>query len=256
MSLHYKFGWQGKSIGFKCTRKEGDTAWCKISSYKDKESAELCVKKINLLNILKSVDKPLFYETLILKGKEEFWTASIMSYIESKTVSDQQYISQDAFLIKDELFINLRKQVENLFQQQSEVIAFRQELITRRVQERTNEYINTNITKWGTVHGDFHWLNITTNGTLLDWDSWGNGPYGIDIAFLYAFSLANDAYRKNIEFYFNDFFEDRDFLICLLFVCSELSRMIDLYNDHPILKGPLLILEKVIQRKLIFNAKV
>ena len=42
-----------------------------------------------------------------------------------------------------------------------------------------------------------------------------------------------------IEATFPRLFEAQEGRICLLFVCSELLRMIERYEDHPMLKEPL-----------------
>jgi hypothetical protein len=46
------------------------------------------------------------------------------------------------------------------------------------------------VTHWATVHGDLHWANLTAPELrLLDWEAWGQGPWGYDQVTLYAYSL-------------------------------------------------------------------
>ncbi|MGH3832986.1 MAG: phosphotransferase [Pseudonocardiaceae bacterium] len=44
------------------------------------------------------------------------------------------------------------------------------------------------INHWQTVHGDLHWGNLLQPRLgILDWETWGQGPAGTDIATLYCY---------------------------------------------------------------------
>jgi hypothetical protein len=161
-----------------------------------------------------------------------------MTYIREKHLAENPYLTHEI----DPPFnwlSSLKKQLDYLALQPTNFTSCRQDLITRRIQERYGTF-DCEVRRWGTIHGDLNWLNITSQTPyLLDWEGWGTGPLGLDVSFLYCFSLLSPKMANAIKTFFEDFFQSNHGKLCLLFVCCELLRMIEIYGDHPELQAPL-----------------
>lgn len=246
-----KFGWHQKSIGFKVVSNTNETLWVRISIHKTAAEADLRIGRLRSANTLQSIQKPDYKAALVTQKGGQVWSTVYMDYIDQPVISEQTYIEGSSHVLDAEYFVALKSQLSLLGRHVSPYIAFRQDLIDRRIKERCPQELNTQITDWNTVHGDLHWANLTKSGTILDWESWGTGPAGIDIAFLYAFSLRNSKVSKTISDVFSDLFSTPQFQLCLLFVCSELIRMTEIYDDHLNLHKDLLSLERRIYQKVL-----
>ena len=171
-----------------------------------------------------------------------------MEYV-GEAISPTPYLSPTFELPQQDWFYSLKSSISSLESIESPYIAFRQELISRRIEKRFGS-VNSTISNWNTAHGDLHWSNVTNNSIIVDWESWGMGPRGIDLAFLYLFSILHESAINKLKQLFFDYFNDPQFDICLLFGCCELMRMTELHNDHPILYPHLDALGKDIFKKI------
>lgn len=245
------YGWKQKSVSFKVKSENNTIFWAKISIYTNFILAKEQKNSIESTKFISLIQKPNVHKTFLVSLEGLHCLITVMDYIGSPNFSDTPVFLNLNSAPTEKFLKNVKDQLAILSSQKCTFQAFSQELITRRIEERAEKKINTTLKKWCTVHGDLHWSNIKQDGTLIDWENWGIGPEGIDIAFLYAFSLLNKDLKNNIEKVFAEYFEENQFLICLLFVCSELIRMINVYNDYPFLYDCLLMLERNIYKKII-----
>ncbi|MES2608394.1 MAG: phosphotransferase [Pseudomonadota bacterium] len=227
------YGWHKKSLGIKFQKEEGSHEWLRISDHLTEDAARTQATRILNSNSFAGIKKPKIYETSILKYNGIFWSIILMSYHKGKSMSSTPSLKDLNSEVSAHFLSDIKNQLDNLSTNDSLYVAYRQELITRRIQERYHSNIDTIVKDWVVVHGDLHWANISFDGFIFDWEGYGIGPRGIDIAFLYLFSLMNNYTKKLIENIFCDYFSLRQFKICLLFGVSELMRMTEIYNDHP-----------------------
>ncbi|MBY0264384.1 MAG: hypothetical protein K2P90_02995 [Holosporales bacterium] len=240
------YGWRQKSAGQAVSLQNEAIVWIQVALHRSPEVASLFRKRLEAKDQIIGIQPPKLLE---LTTKEEplrtLWTST---FVESAPFSITPEL-QDPIVLDSEWLQKLETQLIRLAEASSPFESYRQELITRRIQERYGPDLPTQIETWQTIHGDLHWANVTEDCTLLDWEGWGIGPRYLDIAFLYEYSVACPPVCQILEEKFPFLWGTSDGLICLLFVSSELLRMIELYEDHPQLKTPLETLaQRVIQQ--------
>lgn len=93
---------------------------------------------------------------------------------------------------------------------------------------------------WETVHGDLHWGNLMHPRLgILDWEMWGKGPAGTDIATLYCYSLLNPDMSRRIHAEFADVLDSPEGMVAQLWVAARLLKRIRKSGDFPDLETPL-----------------
>ena len=246
------YGWNYKSCGQKIRSKKGLEHWVQVSPFSNIDTAQAYNERINGANIIKNVKKPIVLDSIVWEEEQAYYVGILMTYVSESTFSESHIII-DEFPLQGSWLESLKKGLENLSNQSSSYISCRQDLIDRRVKERYGN-INCKIDSWCTIHGDLNWANITRDTPyFLDWEGWGHGPRVLDICFLYAFSLAVPSISDKIKQYFEDMFLSPDGKICLLFVCSELLRMNEIYSEYNYLVSPLNKLAKEILKDAHFK---
>lgn len=246
-----KYGWNKKSAGVKAID-NSNIYWLRVQ-YRKKEYKldKLWYGEIDSANF-SQIKKPILINYLEWHTDTLTCRLDILEYIPFAVCSSTPHLQNDIQLsatwLKD-----LKSSLENLQEIQTERIAVRQDLISRRIQERFGDRFSPSISEWVTIHGDIHWANLTKPECwILDWESWGLGPKGFDAAFLYCFSLLKPVFAEKIYETFRDDLDTKDGIISQIFACAELLRMIELYYDYPILKEPLekhasFLIKRVIQ---------
>jgi hypothetical protein len=239
------YGWRQKSAGQAVSLENGSIVWTQVAQHRSPEVATLFRKRLESKDDL-GIQAPKLLK--IIPKEEPLQTRWTSTFVESSTLSVTPEL-QDTIFLDSEWLQKLETQLIHLAETPSPFQSCRQEYVTRRIHERYGPDLSTQIETWKTIHGDLHWANVTEDCTLLDWEGWGTGPRYLDVAFLYGYSIACPPVCQILEEKFPFLWTTSDGLICLLFVCSELLRMIELYEDHPQLKAPLETLaQRVIQK--------
>lgn len=244
--IHY--GWHSKSAGQKVI---GSTKpfWIQLSLFESLNMTKSYVKRIEDANNLKGINKPYLYKSFIYQEDNIFYAILLSDFVEEPLFTENSYLIKDIDL-HPQWLPNLKEQIDIMSQYPTKFISCRQELITRRINERYGD-ISCQISSWGTIHGDLNWQNVTAiTPYLLDWEGWGKGPLGLDFCFLYCFSLLAPRTANEVKTFFSDYFQSSQGSICLLFVCCELLRMTEIYKDHENLYEPLKLLgEKIVKNE-------
>lgn len=236
-----KYGWGNKSSSGKLIGYLDTPVWLRVHCLpKSKISETLQSSEIDANNI-QGVAKPEIFTHYDWSEDETHWHATIMSFVKDSPCNEVPEIGNTFLCPETKWFHELRISLENLAMHKTNRISCRQDLINRRIWERFGKDIDTTITEWQTCHGDLHWANLTCpNLVIFDWEGWGIGPKGLDPAFLLAFSVKHPAVCNQIMAIFGDWLSEKNGRLAILFACSELLRMIELYNDHPSLKPGLI----------------
>ncbi|MBM3633369.1 MAG: hypothetical protein FJX03_06685 [Alphaproteobacteria bacterium] len=234
------FGWNNDiagSGGQLCKNEDGKEVWLKLKAlahsqtpadyapwqgWKDAQSLD------------SRIPKPAYLGSIEHWRKEQVtFSTLLISYIKEPICSTNPWIAEHHFLT-DEWLSSLKKTLGFLSVYPTKKVSVKQDLITRRIHERFGTDINSTIDHWETVHGDLHWANLTQKTPyILDWDKWGTAPQGLEIGFLYCFSLNNPSVSQKIKEAFAEDLSTQDAYKSLLFICCELLRMNELHNDHP-----------------------
>jgi aminoglycoside phosphotransferase (APT) family kinase protein len=102
-----------------------------------------------------------------------------------------------------------------------------QDSITKRVQAAFGEAAELPVHEWETVHSDLQWTNLQQPFGLIDWELWGRGPAGTDVASLYCYSRV-----------FDDVLDADRGRTALVHVAARLLLRVRM-GDHPDLEQPL-----------------
>ena len=231
-----RYGWQQKSAGCAVIGSDHLKRWLRVQSRpKTRLPDKIWFGEPDAANIV-GVKKPKLIVSVEWEDHEWIWRGDLMSFIDDPVCSLTPEI-QRPLILKPSWYKMLRTSLENLSKNNTERVNTRQDLITRRIRERFGTEIDTQVQTWTTVHGDIHWANLTSSECwILDWEAWGQGPLGLDAAFLFCFSLRQPEIAHRVYQYFKDWLNTSDGIRSQLFACAELIRMTELYNDHPDLK--------------------
>lgn len=233
-----KYGWHNKSVGSQIEFQDGHVSWLRVHFLSTQEELNRSIERIENSNLIEGVHKPVIEKCFIDSIDAHFYGAIVQDYIEEETCSRTPCLDEKIEMTPQWL-TSLAQQLISLAQHKAEYVSCRQDLITRRITERFGD-VPSVIDDWGTIHGDLNWTNVTRKmPVLLDWEGWGQGPRGLDIHFLYAYALLQPDVADLIRAYFKSEFDSPHGKICLLFVCAELMRMVEIHGDHPQLYDPL-----------------
>ena len=239
----FKYGWNEKSAGVGVII--GNTRYWFRTQFRDasENPSRLWLGEQNAQEIA-GVKKPQLLKSIEDRSGNIIYRTDVLSYVRFKVCSDTQELNND-FLPSRSWLAQLDESLRALSRIKTDRVSFRQDLVTRRVAERFGNNFDPRIENWQVVHGDVHFANLTEPECyLLDWESWGNGPYGADIAFLFCFSLTRPRVSRVIYDYFRSTLESKSGKLSLAFACSELLRMGEQYGDHPTLMPGLNRLER------------
>jgi len=235
-----RYGWNRKSVGSRIFTPNGKENWLRIQfAINGKLNDRLWNGEVAASAIV-GVSKPSVESYFDWEDSGVRWRATIMSMITQRPCSPTPEL-RVAPCVDLDWFGDLRRSIDTLNAQLTDRVNCRHDLIRRRITERFGGGIDPTVSSWVVCHGDLHWANITCpRFVLLDWEGWGLGPRGLDAAFLLAFSSLCPEVHRQVAMTFVDVLNERDGLLSILFACSELIRMSELYGDHPDLK-PLLV---------------
>ena len=233
-----RFGWHQKSAGIKVKDKEGHSYWLRVSWHARYENAWGELLKIKDSNKIRGLSKPFVEKAWLEPWKEGYEVGILLTYISESVCSSQAMLEED--LVLSSVWISsLKAQLDALARVKTSHLSCTQNLFSRRLEERYG-IRNSVIHRWTTGHGDLNWSNLTRRTPwILDWEGWGVGPQGLDIAFLYCYALKFPETARQIRHSFEDWFLTRHGQLCVLFVGAELLRMIEINGDHPSLEKPL-----------------
>ena len=232
-----KYGWSHKSAGSLIERDDG-VAWLRVASRSKPDENRIWNGVVDSGSI-SGVAKPRVLSWIDWRAGSIEWRAVVLEAIRGSTCSQTPEL-REAIELPPHWLAELSTSLENLRSTRTERVTCRQDLITRRIRERFGSDVDSRVTAWETCHGDLHWANVTCpQFCILDWEGWGIGPAGLDIAFLVAFSGLIPSIQDELLSTLGQNLRSNNGRISLLFVVSELLRMIDLYGDHPDLEASL-----------------
>jgi hypothetical protein len=108
-----------------------------------------------------------------------------MTFVDQRTVS-VGYVVDDHPRLSESWWDALNSALANLATTESDRVSLVQEDIDRSITQAFGSCADTTVSEWVVGHGDLHWGNVTAPELfLLDWDSWGRMPRGLDAAKLW-----------------------------------------------------------------------
>ena len=234
-----RYGWGKKSVGAIVVMADGNEAWLRIQFVeRDRLNSRQWSGEVEA-NSISGVKKPHILRFEDWREGDIAWRATLMDLVTYEPCSSTQEL-RSSLMLDDQWFLDLKQSLQNLQHVSTRRVCVRQDLVNRRISQTFGSSVDTTVRGWTTCHGDLHWANLTCPQMfILDWEGWGQGPVGLDAAFLLAFSLLSPDMAHRIRREFAQDLNSHDGMLSVLFACAELMRMIDLYDNHPDLKAPL-----------------
>ncbi|GAA1093754.1 hypothetical protein GCM10009642_35790 [Nocardiopsis metallicus] len=134
---------------------------------------------------VRDVPKPSFIQTVHWMNDDLVCRAEEMTLIGEPVVSTA-YTLDKAPELSGQWWEELSTALERLASTDTDRVSLIQADIDRSIREAFGAPIDTTVSQWVIGHGDLHWANLTAPRLfLLDWDSWGLMPRGLDAAKLW-----------------------------------------------------------------------
>ncbi|QUX26284.1 hypothetical protein K1J57_07340 [Nocardiopsis sp. MT53] len=167
------------------------------------------------------VPKPSFIQAVHWMNDGLVCRAEEMTLIHEPTVSTG-YILDKAPKLTEQWWENLSAALEYLARTDTDRVSLVQEDIDRSIREAFGISIDTTVSDWVIGHGDLHWANLTAPRLfLLDWDSWGMMPRGLDAAKLWESAFRVPDFAEEITERLDPSLTCRDGKLSLLWVCAN-----------------------------------
>lgn len=170
---------------------------------------------------VRGVPKPDFIQSIHWEHSGFICRAEEMTFIDQPAISDN-YAPDRAPLVTEDWWISLSTSLDNLAKTKTGRVSLTQEDIDRSITEAFAATVDTTISCWVIGHGDLHWANLTSPRLfLLDWDSWGRMPKGLDAAKLWESSYRVPALADEVAKRFAADLTTRDGMLANLWVCAN-----------------------------------
>ncbi|MEU5858864.1 hypothetical protein [Nocardiopsis dassonvillei] len=146
--------------------------------------------------------------------------AEEMTFVDQRTVS-AGYVVDEPPRLPESWWTSLSLALVNLAATDTDRVSLVQEDIDRSITQAFGGRADTTVSDWCIGHGDLHWGNVTAPELfLLDWDSWGRVPRGLDTAKLWEASYRVPELGAEIIERF-PVLSTRDGLISRVWVCAN-----------------------------------
>lgn len=170
---------------------------------------------------VRGVPKPSFLQATHWMSGDLVCRAEEVTLITEKTVSTT-YVLDEAPVLTERWWDDLADALADLARTDTSRIGLVQEDIDRPIREAFGESVDTTIQQWVVGHGDLQWPNLTAPRLfVLDWDSWGLMPRGLDAAKMWASVFRLPLLTEEISERFADDLDTRDGKLARLWVCAN-----------------------------------
>lgn len=225
------YGWGFKSAGCKVGHERFGSAWLKVrKSLSEKMNRRLWDGELMTIPF-ENVPKPVIYGHFDWSDQTHLYRAILME-VTNPAISATPNPTRELHLSND-WWTELRSAVLAIRSQGTERPSIRDDLMMRRLKERYQlDFIGPAPLR-ETAHSDLHWANLTADPLrILDWESWGRGPFGLDTAYLHVFSVSQPALLGTLKDVFSDIISRPEYELTFLFCAAEIQRMCELYGVY------------------------
>jgi len=232
------FGWRIRSIGAEVRSVDGPM-WLRVISEELSWSKGTAWTGNKDANIIVGVAKPDV--RAVLDWDEPGWRrqrAELMTLLPGEMVSPTPHLAANAVL-NAEWWRSLRQTLDVLKAVPTDRNYADQARVQSRIRKHFPHAANLSVDAWSTAHGDLHWSNLLApRFGLIDWELWGRGPRGADVATLIGYSVLVPEMVQRLEELFIADISGPTGRIAQLYVIARLLDRIQL-GDHLDLEGPL-----------------
>ncbi len=231
------WGWHGRTLSRRADHPQHGACWLRLlSAPVAKAGGKLWEGNAAAAVFDGRLRKPALHALHELADDDTAYRAELTSYADAPICSPTPVLRTE-LPQSDIWWKTLQADLATIAATPTDRVAVRQEWITRAV-PRYTDLPAPQVTDWTTAHGDLHAANLTTDGTILDWEAWGTAPAGYDCALLLAYSLLEPATTARIRTRFADVLDSAAGRTAQLVVAAELLQSAS-RGDHPDLIQPL-----------------
>ncbi|MFB7896064.1 hypothetical protein ACFC1B_07015 [Streptomyces xiamenensis] len=231
------WGWHGRTLSHRADHPRHGACWLRIISAPAGQQGGKIWEGTAAADIFDGrVNKPLLHAVHDALRDGTAYRAELTQHVSSPAVAADPVIRRHLDL-PDTWWKSLRLDLDTIAATPTDRVAVREEWIARAVPAVTG-HPAPRITEWTTAHADLHLANITTDATLLDWESWGRAPRGYDAALLLGYALLAPALAARIRAEFAHLLDTTAGRAAQLVVATELLQSVN-RGDHPELEAPL-----------------
>ncbi|WP_116247393.1 phosphotransferase [Nocardiopsis sp. FIRDI 009] len=231
------FGWRDRSIGAPAHGPRGD-AWVRVTTEHLSWAHGTYWTGNADSSAITNVPKPEMIEVTEWEDTPNRVRAELMTRLPGRVCSQTAELRHSPEL-DDTWWTDLKAAVDRVGETSTERVAVSQEAITRRLTVFFADAIDPTVHEWRTAHADLHWNNLLAPELgILDWESWGRAPAGLDAATLLCHSLSRPATATLVRETFADQLNTPDGVRAQLYVIARLLLRIE-RGDSPELTIPL-----------------
>lgn len=224
------FGWHDRTIGARARGLHGDR-WVRVTTeFPAWAHGEFWTGNTDAAALI-GVPRPEVVEVTEWDDPPRRVRAEAATLLPGRVCSPTPFLSR-APEVSSGWWAGLRASLDRLAEQDTDRVAVDQETITRRLVVFFGDAVDPTVQQWRTAHADLHWNNVLGPDLgILDWESWGSAPAGLDAATLYCHSLTYPATAEQVRKVFADQLDTPDGVRAQLFVIARLLLRIERGDD-------------------------
>ncbi|MDS1271794.1 aminoglycoside phosphotransferase [Lipingzhangella sp. LS1_29] len=231
------FGWHDRTIGARATSPHGER-WLRVTSENFRWASGNYWTGNADATAITGVPKPAVLDVYEWDDTPNRLRAEVMTLLCGDVCSPTNELRNDLDL-PPTWWDDLHQALNHLASTPTSRVAVDQATITRRLSVFFGDAIDPTVSEWTTAHGDLHWNNlIGPHLGILDWESWGTAPAGLDAATLYCHSLLVPETAARVREAFAEQLDTPDGIRAQLYAITRLLLRIE-RGDHDDLAIPL-----------------
>ncbi|GAA3735846.1 aminoglycoside phosphotransferase [Salinactinospora qingdaonensis] len=232
------FGWRDRTIGALAIRR-GEAVWLRATGEHREWTGDRMWTGNQDAAALTGVAKPTVLARSEWEEPPVVLAAEVMTLAPEPVCSSTPELRKELDL-PDAWWEQLADSLARIEAQPSARVSYSEKNFAYCLHVRFGPWVDLDVSlTWATSHCDLHWANLTAPGlTILDWETWGRAPQGIDAATLYCHSLLVPKTARKVYEVFRDTLDTPAGKLAQLSVIDHLlSRAAD--GEHPDLVLPL-----------------
>lgn len=222
-----RYGLGGKSVGATVGDRGRDRRWLRVTGLvgakvNARRRAEIDAESLS------GLPKPDVHRAIEWERDGVHWRAVLSALAPSPTPSEHSWLAPGSAVPPAHWFHDLRTSLVRLqHQTRPRNYVVTQEQVRISIRGIFGPDAPRDAVVWCTCHGDMCWKNVTVpNLTLLDWEDWGLGPRGYDVARLMVYAAHVPEVQEKLYDAFADEFDSLTGTVVLLYALGMVKSNI------------------------------
>lgn len=231
-----RYGRQARSVGCVVTSSGFSQRWLKVKWAPAGEVDRLMWDGELLSICFEDVSKPRIFAHFDWEANGDCYRALAMA-VARGIVSETPRLDRMPVL-EPRWWDRLEHALASIQARPTDRTRFDDAVIGRRLREQLSLNLRLPFPFWQTAHGDLHWANLTApEFSILDWETWGRAPYGLDVARLHLFALTEPRMIAKLKELFAVVMAKPQYDVAFLFIAAAVIRLFDQHGYYPRLQA-------------------